>query len=311
MKKIKTQKILIIMAISVFLFSAACGKQTEPVEAFSPVQQLDEAVSLATPEPTPEPGQSTPEVSLQTPKPTVTVEYAEAGKNAAEETPVSTPANDIETQEGGPVITKQPTDETISEGEDAIFIAYADAYDYMSWRVYNPERTESYSPVVLPSMFGQGMYYYGDTSCELALCCVPSEMSGWYVQAFFTKDGKTTATDRVVLNVVEPHYRELTIVPDSGVFDKPVEIKFRASKDAIIQYEFYFADTGEAIDSGMIRSGEKLTIGASKEGQYAFLFDNRIAGRQIRLEAYQWGMPEQKVIKYYTVLTLGDNGGSA
>ena len=261
MKRNRIQKILILSAFSALLLASACGKQSEPVEAFSPVQQLDDPYAIATPNPTPTPGESAPESPTPTPKPTVTVQHA--GEEYGEPQFTPKPVIEVVNDEGGPVITKQPTEEIIAEGENAFFIADADDYDYMSWRVYNPERTDSFSPVALPGMFGQGLYYYGDTSNQLALCCVPSDLSGWYVQAFFTKDGKTTATDRVVLNVVMPLYRPLSVSPSSGVFTSDFLIKFNGPRDALIEYTFYQGDeeSGVVLASGYCFSGDRLTIG--------------------------------------------------
>ena len=288
MKRIFMKTNCIILIVLLALSFSACGKQKDETStAYSPVENTEPSPTAQLTEKTPAPTVA-PE---NTPIPTVSVQYA--GNERAEENPdkgeeeaekiISSKSGD------GPVITKQPTPESIFEGEDAIFIADAESYDYLTWRIYTPDETKSYYPSAAPGLFGQGLYYYGDSSKELAFCNVPYDMDGWYVQCFFTKDGVTSETDRVLLSVTEPPFRILTAAPSYGTFTQPTDVKLRASKNSFIQYTV--SCDGVVKDSGYVASGTKIKIG----GAYGEM-------KTVTLEAYVIGVPSEKITCTYSAI---------
>lgn len=84
---------------------------------------------------------------------------------------------------GSPIISVQPTDQTVQEGDKCNFTVKQDGATGITWRFYHPETGET----VLASQANRrfkGLKVSGQNSEKLRLSNIPGEMDGW--QAFCT-----------------------------------------------------------------------------------------------------------------------------
>ena len=86
-----------------------------------------------------------------------------------------------------PVVTKQPTGETVDEGGSATFIASAENYTEIIWRIVSNDTTNTIQAADAPSYFGCEVYGIG-TEC-LEIVNIPAAMDGWRVEAMFRGPG--------------------------------------------------------------------------------------------------------------------------
>lgn len=100
--------------------------------------------------------------------------------------PTPTPAEEIpEDAECKVVIEKQPTDEHLTEGGTAIFIAKATGADSVRWMVTDPTQVHQYDKKALLEHF-PGLEVEGETTETFKLINVPDEMDGFRVSAIFS-----------------------------------------------------------------------------------------------------------------------------
>ena len=86
-----------------------------------------------------------------------------------------------------PVVTKQPTGETVDEGGSATFIASAENYTEIIWRIVSNDTTNTIQAADAPAYFGCEVYGIG-TEC-LEIVNIPAAMDGWRVEAMFRGPG--------------------------------------------------------------------------------------------------------------------------
>ncbi len=86
-----------------------------------------------------------------------------------------------------PVVTKNPTGETVDEGGSATFIAHAENYNEIIWRIVSNDTTNTIQASDAPSYFGCQVYGLGTET--LVITNIPAEMDGWRVEAMFRGPG--------------------------------------------------------------------------------------------------------------------------
>lgn len=86
-----------------------------------------------------------------------------------------------------PNITKNPTGETVDEGGSATFIAHAENYTEIIWRIVSNDTTNTIQASDAPAYFGCEVYGIGTET--LVITKIPAEMDGWRVEAMFRGPG--------------------------------------------------------------------------------------------------------------------------
>ena len=115
------------------------------------------------------------------------------------------PAACAEEDDGGGwlVITKSPGGETVSEGDDAMFISRARNYSGLVWLIISPDGRTVYENNEAEEAF-PGLEMAGFEGEELQLVSIPYAMDGWYVQTrFLDADGDAFLTDRAQITVLQ------------------------------------------------------------------------------------------------------------
>ena len=246
-----------LLAMCLLLGLAACGQEAPAEDTLAEYlesqgitqEELDKAIAdskaepveetpapEATPEPTPEP---TPEA---TPTPTATPE------------PVKYPT-----------VTKDPTSETLTEGGNALFIAYADDYQYITWYLISPDGKTTFTMAQAPYSF-KGLSVQGDGTSKLTLCNCPLDMNGWMVECVFSGNGKDVATKRAYTYVNEAPSVQLYASPSTAYtqFCDQTVYLFAGDGDTIV-YSVWRQNSyncvSEEYASGTVKSGEAVYFG--------------------------------------------------
>lgn len=156
-----------------------------------------------------------------------------------------------------PLITKAPTSESVTEGDNAYFVAKVEDYDYISWFIVSPDHKYQYSTSEAPRYF-KGLSIAGETSTQLILCNCPTSLDGWCVEAMFTGPGGRAVTDHCYVYVKKAPKTQLWASPANGYFSfvEPT-VQLNADKGDMIYYELR---TFDGIISGTIRSGDRITL---------------------------------------------------
>ena len=159
-------------------------------------QEPETPSEVETGEPSPAPTEE-PEV---TPTDTPTVEPTVEPTTAPTATPTTEPTTAPTAAPSVPVITKQPTGETLKAGESAMFIARADNYSWCAWRFYDKNGTE----IVFDKIWGYfpDLRLSGGNEEVFTIANVPSGMNGWSVACLFSsEDGEWEYTDAAKITV--------------------------------------------------------------------------------------------------------------
>ena len=86
-----------------------------------------------------------------------------------------------------PNVTKNPTGETVDEGGSATFIARAENYTEIIWRIVSNDTTNTIQAADAPTYFGCEVYGLGTET--LVISNIPAKMDGWRVEAMFKGPG--------------------------------------------------------------------------------------------------------------------------
>jgi len=105
-------------------------------------------------------------------------------------------------EDGVAVITKSPTGENVTEGEDAIFIAGADGAQGIVWMIVSPDGQTVYENTEAIEAF-PGLEMSGYEGEVLTLISIPYSLNGWYVQAKFLGSGGTYTMSGMALITVK------------------------------------------------------------------------------------------------------------
>lgn len=217
---------------------AACGSSKNPVQTEA-ATQATEATTQAT-EATTQPTEATTQPTEPTTQPT---EPATRPTEAPKVNP--------------PFITKNPTSESVTEGDNAYFVAKAEDYDYITWFIVSPDHKYQYSTSEAPRYF-KGLSIAGEKTTQLILCNCPTSLDGWCVEAMFTGPGGRSVTDHCYVHVKSAPKVQLWASPASGYFSFVEQsIQLNAGKGDRIYYEL---DTFQGTTTGTIKSGDRITL---------------------------------------------------
>ena len=106
----------------------------------------------------------------------------------------------VSAKDATPVVTKHPTDETVVEGGEAVFIAKAKYAQSYLWRLVSPNGIK-YDCVNAPDTF-KGLEVYGADTERIVLKNIPIELNGYRIYCRFTA-GDTISSDMAKLIVKE------------------------------------------------------------------------------------------------------------
>ena len=98
-----------------------------------------------------------------------------------------------------PEITKNPTGETVDEGGSATFIARADHYTEIIWRIVSNDTTNTIQASDAAAYFGCEVYGLGTET--LLITKIPAEMDGWRVEAMFRGPGGVSFSNGALIRV--------------------------------------------------------------------------------------------------------------
>lgn len=131
----------------------------------------------ATPTPTPTTAPTTVPTTAPTTVPTTGTTTAPTNTP----TPTNTPAPTA----GAPIITKQPTKETVEVGGSATFVANATGWAWCAWRFLSPDgKTEVIFDVTADKF--PGLTITGGNSTTMYLTNIPMELNGWKAVCLFS-----------------------------------------------------------------------------------------------------------------------------
>ncbi|MBQ8076046.1 MAG: hypothetical protein IJ237_08690 [Oscillospiraceae bacterium] len=140
------------------------------------------------------------ELERSTPRPTSTLPSVAPAPSAPAAAPVqqqSAPAAN-NTRPAYLSVTKNPTNENRKQGDRALFVANANAYDSLTWTFVSPNGGE-YSVETFQSYFGSSVT--GNYSTTLAVNNVKADMNGWGAYCTFYYNGQTARTSTAYLYV--------------------------------------------------------------------------------------------------------------
>ncbi|MDO5444879.1 MAG: hypothetical protein Q4F31_04575 [Eubacteriales bacterium] len=171
-----------------------------------PETAFSEASSIS-PTPTASPVSEEPQQSqipIRTPAPTIAPAATQTPTTASAPVqtaaPVQSPAptvylvNEVR-------IAKSPTSETVYAGGSALFIARAENATSTNWITVSPDAKTSYRIQDAPSHFS-GLTVEGQGTSNLRLSNIPTSMSGWRIQCYFTGEGGPKYTNGAYLTVL-------------------------------------------------------------------------------------------------------------
>lgn len=99
-----------------------------------------------------------------------------------------------------PVITKNPTGETVEAGGTAQFVARADNADSFVWRIVSADTTNTI-PARDAAYYFSGLEVSGADTERLTLSNIPKSMNGWAVECKFTNAAGSSFTTGAIIRV--------------------------------------------------------------------------------------------------------------
>ena len=99
-----------------------------------------------------------------------------------------------------PVITKEPTPETVTQGGEAWFVARADGAEAITWWFTAPDSSEDLSSAQVAARFPE-LTIQGADRETLVLGNLPTELNGWTAQAEFSNAAGGIRSQTVLLTV--------------------------------------------------------------------------------------------------------------
>ena len=115
------------------------------------------------------------------------------------DTPTETPAPTAAPTGPAPTVTKSPTGETVDEGGYAVFIARADNYTEIIWRIVSNDTTNTVQAADAPAYFGCQVYGLGTEQLEISN--ITAAMDGWRVEAMFKGPGGVAFSNGALIRV--------------------------------------------------------------------------------------------------------------
>lgn len=137
----------------------------------------------------------------------------------------------IPEEDATPVVTKHPTDETVEEGGEAVFVAKAKYAQEYLWQFVSPEGI-TYDCADAPGTF-KGLQVSGADTERIVLKNIPAELDGYRIYCRFTA-GDVVSSNMAKLYVTEkptePPTEEPTEAPTEKVTEAPTEEPTEATK---------------------------------------------------------------------------------
>lgn len=99
-----------------------------------------------------------------------------------------------------PVITKNPTGETVEAGGTAQFVARADNADSFVWRIVSADTTNTI-PAKDASYYFSGLEVSGADTERLTLSNIPKSLNGWAIECKFTNAAGSSYTTGAIVRV--------------------------------------------------------------------------------------------------------------
>ncbi len=184
--------VLCILCTALLLSACSLRKTAEKIPASS------SSSSTAQSQTQQNTGTSAPATSTPEPSPTPTPEPSPTP--TPEPTPTPTPEPTPEPAPGSPVVTKSPTDETVTEGGSCYFVArYRDA-TWAVWHFVSPDGSRDLTYEEAQDEFSSMEIIDGMYSTML-LKNIPLAASGWSVYCRYSNRAGFVDTNRALLTV--------------------------------------------------------------------------------------------------------------
>ncbi len=121
-----------------------------------------------------------------------------------------------------PVVTAQPTDETVEDGGSCLYIATADNAEQLVWHFVSPDGTTDVAYDAIGQYFPT-LGYAGETSEYLTLFDIPYEFNGWRSYCQFRNSAGSTNSGYAVTYVLQPSPTptEAPMAPETVSGDNP------------------------------------------------------------------------------------------
>ena len=157
-----------------------------------------------------------------------------------------------------PKITKHPTGETVTVGEDAVFIARADHASEIIWRLVSPDKETTYECKEASKHF-DGLKVSGYDQEKLILSNIPLELDGWKAEAKFVGEGGTAWSKGALITVKKapPKAPKITTQPVDTQMEEGSNVALTAKAESPegkkLTYQWYRSTTDKNAE------GEKLS----------------------------------------------------
>ena len=151
-----------------------------------------------------------------------------------------------------PAITKDPTEETVTEGGTALFIARADGCKEIIWRLVSPDKNTTYEAKDAYKHF-KDLEAEGCDEETLCLSNIPYELNGWKAECkFIGNDGSSLYSKGALITVNRKVLEQPTISvqPVGGSFDvgtsAALSVTASAPDGGGLSYQWYSGMTNSA-----------------------------------------------------------------
>ena len=182
------------------------------------------------------------------------------------------PVPTIQIVDVNPVITKNPTSESLYEGGSCKFVAQANAYNYMAWSLVDPNGNVYGATTTPYSQLGVD----GASSPCLTLSNVPLAMNGWRARAtFYGATSATTSDAYIYVSSAPVVVKTVTASPGSGSY-------FTDYSNIV----YLYSSTGENIHYEAIKSCDTGAYASENIASGSPIYITGISGQCIYVEVY-------------------------
>lgn len=176
-----------------------------------------------------------------------------------------------------PVVTKDPTKETVDAGGKAIFIARADNAKEIIWRLVSPDQKLTYNADEAPKYFF-GLKVIGQGTETLTLENIPVDLNGWKVEAKFTSltgDNSKAVISKGALLTVKPAQPVISTQPGdvSKKLGESVTLTVTANdpNNGTLRYQWYSSSTNSTTGGTPVPGANSETLNVpQQEGTFYY-----------------------------------------